>query len=73
MLVNGCNETKSEHFKGVSILSVPTVFASTLILFDSIGFVCSGRLSKSCFTFSLNTLRRVFPGLAVDSQAAEKI
>jgi len=31
ILANGCNETKSEHFKGVWILSVPTVYGAPLL------------------------------------------
>ncbi len=34
ILANGCNITKSEKFKGVWILSVPTVYATFDILLN---------------------------------------
>ncbi len=36
-LANGCNITKSEKFKGVWILSVPTVYIPVYVYFVCVG------------------------------------
>jgi len=44
IFANGCNETKSKHFKGVWILSVPTVCLATWVVNGDVLWI---------FTFSL--------------------
>ncbi len=47
ILANGCNITKSEKFKGVWILSVPTVYTAGKISFEHVTsflskYICKG-------------------------------